>query len=166
MTAWIEIHHECSCPLFRPGDETNFIVEVPESVNDMFAEGEEDESKTGFGRCPNCGVWVDLYNNADGDVSDPDGRHQGKWSLTVPEESTEIVVGCWVETERWGPAVVTEVSVPVIGIRYHAIRTHDQAEIWVANSENPWECTFLKEGDDLSRHVLTLEGPYGEGEIE
>jgi hypothetical protein len=98
-----------------------------------------------------------------GDVSGPTSHHVGKWALTEPEPGVALEIGCWVETERWGPAVVTGWTDNCVQIRYEAERCHDKATIWVANGENPWECHYLRPPDDVSRHVLTLEGPYGEG---
>lgn len=161
---WVTLAHDC--PTLRrfnmphqPPDSP-FYVEVP--------AGEAG----GFGRCPQCGTWMAIVGDEPEVPIETVGCDHGKWAMGIPEPGHPIILGCWVTTERWGEAVVTEVTDQCISIRYRANRCihdedgkvigYEEKDIWVANGENPWECQFLRPPDAESRRVLNLRGPYGE----
>lgn len=71
-----------------------------------------------------------------------------------------IQPGCWIETPH-GVSVCTEVGRYWVYYRYHAIRCHDEAEIWVGNGAPWYDVELLEDPDVESRRILTLKGPYG-----
>jgi hypothetical protein len=84
-----------------------------------------------------------------------------------------IIPGAWI-TVRNMDAVVTDTTEEWVRYRYPSRRCVykdgemvglEEKTIWVANSDPKADVTFLREADEVSRHVLTLEGPYGEGEV-
>lgn len=161
---WVSVTTH-DCPTLR---RVNMLHQPPDSPFYV----EQPEGEAGFARCPQCGTWMALEGTEPKVPIDQVGCDGGKWAVTIPEPGRPIIVGCWVETERWGEAVVIEMTPTHIGLRYRANRCIHNAEgnavgyegkdIWVANGENPWECKFLRPPDEVSRHVLTLRGPYGE----
>lgn len=72
-----------------------------------------------------------------------------------------LVPGCWIESKRFGPAVLIEFNVDWAKLRYKATHLQTQETLWVGNTDDDVE--FLRPADEQSRHVLTLEGPYGIG---
>jgi len=72
----------------------------------------------------------------------------------------EIEPGCWVVT-NFGNAVCVEVSRYCVYFRYSSRRYGDDRQLWVGNGDPWYTVTFLRPADDWSRHVMTLEGPYG-----
>ena len=88
-------------------------------------------------------------------------------------ENQPITPGCWMESPTYGEVVCTEVTETIAYFRYKANKTiyengefvgYEEEPIWVANGDALHACSFLREADDESRHVLTLTGPYGRGE--
>lgn len=105
-----------------------------------------------------------------------------------------IVPGAWVTT-RFGDAVVVEVrphdhylvmhepgpghldhpceddrraGASVVYYRYQVLHSNTDRNIWVLYGDimaGSGAATFLREADDVSAHVLTLTGPYGEGPV-
>ena len=154
------------CPTLR---QFNNPHQPPDSP--FYVKRPDDEM--GFARCPQCGTWMPLDGTETPVPESKVGCDSGKWAATIPEPGPPLVVGCWVETERWGEAVVTAIEPTFIAIRYRANRCihdengivvgYEEESIWAVNGENPWECRFLRPPDGVSEHVLTLRGPYGEG---
>lgn len=88
-------------------------------------------------------------------------------NLTQKEtKQPEIKIGDWIKSEHYGEAVCIGLEKEWIQLRYHAIRTHDKKEIWVENGEHRDYITFVKSTDETAQYVLTLKGPYGEGETK
>ena len=75
---------------------------------------------------------------------------------------TRLVPGCWIESKWFGLAVLVNIEDSWVHFRYEAIHLQSQKTIWVMNGDS--EVAFVRPADDLSREVLTLEGPYGLGE--
>ena len=161
---WVSVTgHECP---------TLMRFNMPHQPPDSPFYVERPTEASGYGRCPHCGKWMPLTGT---EIEVPIEQvccDNGKWAPIIPDPGQPLEVGCYVETERWGEAVVTEISEHCISIRYEAHRClydeggkvigYEDKTIWVANGENPWECSFLRPSDDVSEHVLTLNGPYGE----
>lgn len=88
-------------------------------------------------------------------------------------ENTPITPGCWMESPNYGEVVCTEINGSSVYFRYKAHRPtygeegeitgYKDAPIWVANGDSLAACSFLREADEESLHVLALKGPYGEG---
>lgn len=77
-------------------------------------------------------------------------------------EMPALEVGCWINTEYHEIAVCTEIRDDgFVSYRYSADRVTDDAPLWVAKKEPAGDVSFRRYPDDLSRHVLTLKGPYG-----
>jgi len=72
-----------------------------------------------------------------------------------------LISGCWIESKRFGPAVLIAIEDGFFSLRYKAIHMASQQIIWVVSGDN--DVTFLRPADDQSRSVLALEGPYGLG---
>jgi len=82
------------------------------------------------------------------------------------EQNREIKIGDWIHSKNYGDAVCIGVENEFIQFRYHAIRNSDKKEIWVENGEHKDYVKFLKPTDETAHYVLTLKGPYGEGETK
>ena len=76
-----------------------------------------------------------------------------------------IIPGAWI-TVRNMDAVVTDTTEEWVRYRYPSRRCVykdgemvglEEKTIWVANSDPKADVTFLREADEVSRHVLTLE---------
>ena len=79
---------------------------------------------------------------------------------------TTIKPGCVIATRDHGRAVCVAVEPDYIQYRYFATRCSDHAPIWVLNSCQTADAVWLADGNAISRSVVDLTGPYGEGEIE
>lgn len=73
----------------------------------------------------------------------------------------EILPGCWVETRK-GAAVATKVYLGGwVDFRYEV--TREGKTNWVSGTDRPDYVSYLREPDDVSREVLTLPDPNGDG---
>jgi len=75
---------------------------------------------------------------------------------------SRLVPGCWIESKRFGPAVLISIQEGWFNLRYKARHLATQQTIWVGNADRGIK--FLRPADEESKHVLTLTGPYGLGE--
>ena len=75
--------------------------------------------------------------------------------------SQSIERGCWALTSTFGEAVVTAVEKHWVTLRYRALHTTQQKEMWVITSVPVSDVEYLKPADEVSREVLDLKGPYG-----
>lgn len=74
----------------------------------------------------------------------------------------KIKPGTWIIAGCYGEAVCLSEKEGWVVFRYEATRCSDGKTIWTQNGVPKGECLFLREPDEISQHVLTLEGPYGE----
>jgi len=77
------------------------------------------------------------------------------------EIDPRLVPGCWVRSWRFGECVLSRIENGVCYLRYKAAHLATGKTIWVAIGDD--KVKFLRPPNDLSKVVLTLEGPYGLG---
>ena len=69
--------------------------------------------------------------------------------------------GCWIDSKRFGRAVLVTCVGGIFRLRYKATHNGTGQTLWIANTDQ--EVTFVSPPDCMSRLVLSLDGPYGLG---
>lgn len=69
--------------------------------------------------------------------------------------------GCWIESKRFGLAVLVTVEDGWYKIRYEANHLATSTPLWVLNVDK--NVKFKAPPDEKSKQVLAMEGPYGLG---
>ena len=76
----------------------------------------------------------------------------------------QITVGCWIDSQDYGPVVCCAISDSYFGCRYEATDAFGKI-IWVGCFVDKSAGVFQGPSDDLSQEVLKLCGPYGRDRI-
>lgn len=105
---------------------------------------------------------VDEHIINDGTLDDLRAKAEAIIAKYLPlTNEKSIKPGDWMESTRFGPCVCIEERDDHYALRYEAIHNLSGKTLWVWNGDSKANCTFLRPADELSRHVLTLTGPYG-----
>jgi hypothetical protein len=140
------------------------IIEVHREAarKQLSAEALGHKSETAR-RSPEFQALVDHHVHNDGTLADLSVR-VAEIVGGVPTDPTIIIPGCWVTSRRFGEAICIEDRGDHYRLRYRAERLMPMGKvIWVANGDGKANVTFLRPPDQVSRDVLALTGPYGEG---
>lgn len=137
-------------------DVGGIIVEVTRPLADALpGSGSKHASETARDT-PEFQALVDYWIDNDGTLEELHTK------VVVITEPSAFVPGCWVESRRFGKAVLISVEVDHVVLRYKAKHLATGKDIWVLTRDGT--CGYLNPPDDFSREVLAKTGTFGMGE--